>query len=151
MIIVLDEFDGLGSTRRKKTDLTPTLPSPRDTSAGGGVTPSRSFKSKNSVGRAYSMSRLDSLAQPRVRVVREPSNTRKEDVTRSMSNLAASATAAGSKPTGRMASSRSMLTLPRLNRAEKLRLKARHPVHHQQNSPTGMIISLLRLSAKLMF
>uniref|UniRef100_A0A1B6MA45 MAP7 domain-containing protein n=1 Tax=Graphocephala atropunctata TaxID=36148 RepID=A0A1B6MA45_9HEMI len=99
---------------RRKTDLVPTLPSPRD------LTP----RPMRSPGRAYSMSRLDVLAQPRkprAPVVEEP---RDPALSRSMTHLAA-------RPLRRADMSRSLVHLsgqpvppPRATRAERLRRKA---------------------------
>ncbi|XP_046669498.1 MAP7 domain-containing protein 1 isoform X3 [Homalodisca vitripennis] len=99
---------------RRKTDLVPTLPSPRD------LTP----RPMRSPGRAYSMSRLDVLAQPRkprAPVVEEP---RDPSLSRSMTHLAA-------RPLRRVDMSRSLVHLsgqpvppPRATRAERLRRKA---------------------------
>lgn len=102
---------------RRKTDLMPTLPSPRD------LTP----RPMRSPGRAYSMSRLDILAQPRKpRVpVTEAAPARDPALSRSMTHLA-------QQPLRRGDTSRSMVQLsgppvppPRVTRAERLRRKAR--------------------------
>lgn len=102
---------------RRKTDLMPTLPSPRD------LTP----RPMRSPGRAYSMSRLDILAQPRKprMPIMEAAPARDPALSRSMTHLA-------QQPLRRGDTSRSMVQLsgppvppPRVTRAERLRRKAR--------------------------
>ncbi|KAK2581446.1 hypothetical protein KPH14_005120 [Odynerus spinipes] len=125
---------------RRRTDLMPTIPSPRD----GPPTSGRSSSAKafaRSPGRTYSMSRLDQLAQPRKRPTELSTLTEQQSqplsgssMSRSMSHLAAS----GSKSLKRSDNSRSMGTLPgavpmpRPTRAERLRRKAREIQNHQQ-------------------
>ncbi|KAL6426461.1 hypothetical protein ACFW04_009139 [Cataglyphis niger] len=125
---------------RRRTDLMPTIPSPRD----GPPSTARSFSAKaftRSPGRTYSMSRLDQLAQPRKRATEQQLGTLAEQqqplqsassMSRSMSHLAAPGS---TKSLKRSDNSRSMGTLPgaapmpRPTRAERLRRKARE---HQQ-------------------
>ncbi|XP_054269992.1 MAP7 domain-containing protein 1-like isoform X4 [Macrosteles quadrilineatus] len=99
---------------RRRTDLMPTMPSPRD----------RPYSAR-SPGRAFSMSRLDILAQPRRPKPKEPSGPATDpSLSRSMSHLA-------HRPLQRKDTSRSMVQLhapvppPRATRAERLRRKAR--------------------------
>lgn len=128
---------------RRRTDLMPTIPSPRDA-----VLPStgRSSSAKaftRSPGRTYSMSRLDQLSQPRKRQPSELSTLAEQQslqplgassMSRSMSHLAP----AGTKSLKRSDNSRSMGTLPgavptsRPTRAERLRRRARDQQYHQQ-------------------
>ncbi|XP_049817920.1 MAP7 domain-containing protein 1-like isoform X3 [Aethina tumida] len=124
-----------GYTGRRRTDLTPTILSSRDSS----FTSSR--KSLNqSPGRAYSMTRLDQLSKPRKRpdmpalsessfTSRPLSSTHLSSVTRSMSHLAVSKgpTSPSRKPLNKT-DSRSMhqlnvdgLAPPRSTRATQLR------------------------------
>ncbi|XP_039305101.1 ensconsin isoform X37 [Solenopsis invicta] len=147
-----DDSDGGGTpstptsvllrVNRRRTDLMPTIPSPRD----GPPSTARSSSAKaftRSPGRTYSMSRLDQLAQPRKRTVEQQLGTLTEQqqsqplqsassMSRSMSHLAAPG---GAKSLKRSDNSRSMGTLPgavpmpRPTRAERLRRKARE---HQQ-------------------
>lgn len=119
---------------RRKTDLLPTLPSPRDL-------PPRSYSARTP-GRAYSMSRLDVLAQPRKPRVTPPPQepqTRDPSLSQSMSHLAA-------RPLRRTDTSRSMHQLafsapvppPRVTRAERLRRKAREAANAKAESvPTS--------------
>lgn len=104
---------------RRKTDLVPTLPSPRD------LTP----RPMRSPGRAYSMSRLDILAQPRKPRTAPVMEVEPRDpaLSRSMTHLAGRPQALRRNDT-----SRSMVQLtgppvppPRVTRAERLRRKAR--------------------------
>lgn len=124
---------------RRKTDLMPTLPSPRDLTPGRGQT-SRPIRSP---GRAYSMSRLDQLAQPRKpRIPAPPPPPHEGSLSRSMTHLA-------QQPLRKKDTSRSMSQLssppappPRQTRAERLRRKAREaaarsPSAEQQMSPPG--------------
>ncbi|XP_067212901.1 MAP7 domain-containing protein 1 isoform X9 [Linepithema humile] len=131
---------------RRRTDLMPTIPSPRD----GPPSAARSSSAKaftRSPGRTYSMSRLDQLAQPRKRATEQPLGTLTEQrqqsqplqsassMSRSMSHLAAPGVAKSLK---RSDNSRSMGTLPgavptpRPTRAERLRRKAREYQQAQQ-------------------
>ncbi|XP_063234219.1 ensconsin-like isoform X3 [Bacillus rossius redtenbacheri] len=113
---------------RRKTDLMPTMPSPRDGARPGSARASLG----RSPGRAYSMSRLDQLAQPRrpAPLVPLPEQQHASPLaaamSRSMSHLAAGAALR------RSGVARSMSHLgarpvppPRLTRAEKLRQKLR--------------------------
>lgn len=127
---------------RRRTDLMPTIPSPRD----GPPSTARSSSAKaftRSPGRTYSMSRLDQLAQPRKRATEQLSTLTERQqsqplsassMSRSMSHLAAS----GNKSLKRSDNSRSMGTLPgavpvpRPTRAERLRRKAREYQQQQQ-------------------
>ncbi|XP_014604646.1 PREDICTED: ensconsin isoform X3 [Polistes canadensis] len=135
---------------RRRTDLMPTIPSPRD----GPPTSGRSSSAKafaRSPGRTYSMSRLDQLSQPRKRPTELSTLTEQQSqplsgssMSRSMSHLAAAAaaavttTASGTKSLKRSDNSRSMGTLPgavpipRPTRAERLRRKARELQNQQQ-------------------
>ncbi|XP_006622446.2 stress response protein NST1-like isoform X9 [Apis dorsata] len=143
-----EESDGTPGTpssvylrvNRRRTDLMPTIPSPRD----GPPTSGRSSSAKaftRSPGRTYSMSRLDQLAQPRKRPTELSTLTEQQSqplsassMSRSMSHLAAS----GGKSLKRSDNSRSMGTLPgavpmpRPTRAERLRRKAREHQNQQQ-------------------
>ncbi|KAF6205524.1 hypothetical protein GE061_019697 [Apolygus lucorum] len=125
---------------RRKTDLFPTMPSPRESSAGS-RTPGR----KSVPGRAYSMSRLDILSAPR-RPRPPPSEPQpslgkpRVDVYRSMSVLPGSEKA-DSKPKGAMTGAKSMLHLgpvppPRATRAERLRKKAREMAQGKSPDPS---------------
>ncbi|XP_043283092.1 MAP7 domain-containing protein 2-like isoform X6 [Venturia canescens] len=135
---------------RRRTDLMPTIPSPRD----GGLVQTRSSSSKaftRSPGRTYSMSRLDQLAQPRKRNNNELGTVTEQtqnqplgatSMSRSMSHLAAP----GAKSLKRTDNSRSMGTLPgalhvpRPTRAERLRRKAReHQTQQQQGVRSGEV------------
>ncbi|RZF46455.1 hypothetical protein LSTR_LSTR012530 [Laodelphax striatellus] len=124
---------------RRKTDLMPTIPSPRDRDLAA-LAPSRPHSSRHmrSPGRAYSMSRLDVLSRPRKRpTTPSPSAATSADpsLSRSMTHLAhqpPAHTAAGVS-LGRSGKTRSMSQLnapvpppPRPTRAERLRRKARH-------------------------
>ncbi|XP_044015964.1 MAP7 domain-containing protein 2 isoform X24 [Aphidius gifuensis] len=150
-----DDNDGSPSTpssscvrvNRRRTDLMPTIPSPRD---GPPTSRSSSAKAFNrSPGRTYSMSRLDQLSQPRkIReldtLVEQKNNQQNQtyngnqnfgsnSMSRSMSHLAATGS---SKYLKRSDNSRSMSTLPgvtvpRQTRAEKLRKKAREQQSQQ--------------------
>lgn len=126
---------------RRRTDLMPTIPSPRDGPPSSG----RSSSSKTftrSPGRTYSMSRLDQLSIPRKRPTELSTLTEQQaaqplgasSMSRSMCHLAAS----GAKNLKRSDNSRSMGTLPgsvpipRPTRAERLRRKAREYQNHHQ-------------------
>ncbi|KAM0725311.1 Reticulocyte-binding protein-like protein 2a [Formica fusca] len=138
---------------RRRTDLMPTIPSPRD----GPPSTARSFSAKaftRSPGRTYSMSRLDQLAQPRKRATEQQLGTLTEQrqqsqplqsassMSRSMSHLAAPGS---TKSLKRSDNSRSMGTLPgaapmpRPTRAERLRRKAREHQHAQQGIRSGEV------------
>lgn len=118
----------------------PTLPSPRDLTPGRG----QSFRPTRSPGRAYSMSRLDILAQPRKLKIPAPTPPPHDaSLSRSMTHLA-------QQPLRRADTSRSMSQLsappappPRPTRAERLRKKAREagasrsPSAEQQSSSPG--------------
>nr|CAD7447440.1 unnamed protein product [Timema bartmani] len=134
---------------RRKTDLMPTLPFPRD-----GARPGRAFS--KSPGRAYSMSRLDQLAQPRRlpqtlaplterEPPRSPTGLSASSMSRSMSHLA------GRGAMGRSHVARSMCQLvvrpvppPRLTRAEKLRQKARDAAIRNQPQSAVMLVAVFR-------
>ncbi|XP_071642624.1 uncharacterized protein [Temnothorax longispinosus] len=154
-----DDSDGGGTpstptsvylrVNRRRTDLMPTIPSPRD----GPPSTARSSSAKaftRSPGRTYSMSRLDQLAQPRKRTAEQQLGTLTEQqqsqplqsassMSRSMSHLAAPG---GAKSLKRSDNSRSMGTLPgaapmpRPTRAERLRRKARE--HQQAQQQQGI-------------
>lgn len=152
-LVAGEESDGTPGTpgsvylrvNRRRTDLMPTIPSPRD----GPPTSGRSSSAKaftRSPGRTYSMSRLDQLAQPRKRPTELSTLTEQQSqplsassMSRSMSHLAAS----GGKSLKRSDNSRSMGTLPgavpmpRPTRAERLRRKARE---HQNQQQQGKIV-----------
>ncbi|XP_014476830.1 PREDICTED: ensconsin-like isoform X12 [Dinoponera quadriceps] len=138
---------------RRRTDLMPTIPSPRD----GPPSTARSSSAKaftRSPGRTYSMSRLDQLAQPRKRASEQLGTLTEQQqqqqqqqqsqplsassMSRSMSHLAAP----GAKSLKRSDNSRSMGTLPgaapipRPTRAERLRRKARE--HQQAQQQQGI-------------
>ncbi|XP_017765680.1 PREDICTED: MAP7 domain-containing protein 1 [Eufriesea mexicana] len=143
-----EESDGTPGTpssvylrvNRRRTDLMPTIPSPRDGPPSSGRSSSAKAFTR-SPGRTYSMSRLDQLAQPRKRPTELSTLTEQQSqplsassMSRSMSHLAAS----GGKSLKRSDNSRSMGTLPgavpmpRPTRAERLRRKAREHQNQQQ-------------------
>ncbi|KAK7873483.1 hypothetical protein R5R35_011827 [Gryllus longicercus] len=147
----------LATTRvnRRKTDLMPTIPSPRDgggsSPAAGGPRSARPFT--RSPGRAFSMSRLDQLAQPRRLRLQAPAPPVQSapppsqplapgarSMSRSMSHLARAG------PLRRCGAAKSMSHLgpgpapaaaplppPRLTRAERLRQRARDMARQQQH------------------
>ncbi|XP_011251297.1 titin homolog isoform X22 [Camponotus floridanus] len=137
---------------RRRTDLMPTIPSPRD----GPPSTARSFSAKaftRSPGRTYSMSRLDQLAQPRKRATEQLGTLAEQrqqsqplqgasSMSRSMSHLAAPGS---TKSLKRSDNSRSMGTLPgaapmpRPTRAERLRRKAREHQQAQQGIRSGEV------------
>ncbi|XP_076676446.1 uncharacterized protein LOC143373266 isoform X8 [Andrena cerasifolii] len=151
-----EESDGTPGTpssvclrvNRRRTDLMPTIPSPRDTPPSTGRSSSAKAFTR-SPGRTYSMSRLDQLAQPRKRPTELSTLTEQQSqplsassMSRSMSHLAAS----GGKSLKRSDNSRSMGTLPgavpmpRPTRAERLRRKAReHQTQQQQGIRSGEV------------
>ncbi|XP_078049586.1 uncharacterized protein LOC144476469 isoform X8 [Augochlora pura] len=151
-----EESDGAPGTpssvylrvNRRRTDLMPTIPSPRDGPPSSGRSSSAKAFTR-SPGRTYSMSRLDQLAQPRKRPTELSTLTEQQSqplsassMSRSMSHLAAS----GGKSLKRSDNSRSMGTLPgavpmpRPTRAERLRRKAReHQTHQQQGIRSGEV------------
>ncbi|XP_015435048.1 PREDICTED: ensconsin-like isoform X2 [Dufourea novaeangliae] len=152
-----EETDGTPGTpssvylrvNRRRTDLMPTIPSPRDGPPSSGRSSSAKAFTR-SPGRTYSMSRLDQLAQPRKRPPTELSTLTEQQsqplsassMSRSMSHLAAS----GGKSLKRSDNSRSMGTLPgavpvpRPTRAERLRRKAReHQSQQQQGIRSGEV------------
>ncbi|XP_011502067.1 PREDICTED: WAS/WASL-interacting protein family member 1-like [Ceratosolen solmsi marchali] len=129
---------GTRYANRRRTDLMPTIPSPRDRDASA-PTSGRSSSAKSftrSPGRTYSMSRLDQLAQPRRRTVPLPQAEQQyqrqqqqsqqhqqhqqqslaaSSMSRSMSHLATAQAARGGPrqgPLKRTDNSRSMGTLP---------------------------------------
>jgi len=144
---------------RRKTDLMPTIPSPRDLTPTSSSRPSSVHLQGNrpfsrSPGRAYSMSRLDQLSQPRRRPAAElaklhektpdpamlgSSPTTAKSMSRSMSHLAGSRQSQRGSQLHRSDASRSMSQLtgsgqgcpvppPRSTRAERLRQRARRIV-----------------------
>ena len=156
--------DGVGSgyitprsgAARRKTDLIPTIPSPRD---GPPSTRQSRRTSGNTPNRAYSMSRLDQLSQPRKILSRPGSSTSQSAPERpprtggskgtlssakSMGHLAGrlsvASTNAGSQTLARSDTSRSMTQLcvtspvppPRMTRAERLRRRAREQAAKSQ-------------------
>ncbi|XP_076760645.1 uncharacterized protein LOC143429101 isoform X8 [Xylocopa sonorina] len=151
-----EESDGTPGTpssvylrvNRRRTDLMPTIPSPRDGPPSSGRSSSAKAFTR-SPGRTYSMSRLDQLAQPRKRPTELSTLTEQQSqplsassMSRSMSHLAAS----GGKSLKRSDNSRSMGTLPgavpipRPTRAERLRRKAReHQSQQQQGIRSGEV------------
>ncbi|XP_031834780.1 uncharacterized protein LOC116427961 isoform X7 [Nomia melanderi] len=151
-----EESDGTPGTpssvylrvNRRRTDLMPTIPSPRDGPPSSGRSSSAKAFTR-SPGRTYSMSRLDQLAQPRKRPTELSTLTEQQSqplsassMSRSMSHLAAS----GGKSLKRSDNSRSMGTLPgavpmpRPTKAEKLRRKAReHQIQQQQGIRSGEV------------
>ena len=141
---------------RRKTDLMPTIPSPRDLTPTSSSRPSSVHLQGNrpfsrSPGRAYSMSRLDQLSQPRRRPAAElaalhennaapstlgSSPTAAKSMSRSMSHLAGSKNVQRGSQLRRSDATRSMsqlsgsgqghtAPLPRMTRAERLRQRAR--------------------------
>ncbi|XP_074098971.1 uncharacterized protein LOC141527399 isoform X30 [Cotesia typhae] len=151
---------------RRRTDLMPTMPSPRDTPPISGRSSSAKAFTR-SPGRTYSMSRLDQLAQPRKPRVGELGTLSEQQsnpqhnpdrhsaqtlgassMSRSMSHLAAPGSISkASLSLKRSDNSRSMGTLPgavptpRQTRAEKLRRKAReqYAQQHQQGIRSGEV------------
>ncbi|XP_046425603.1 titin homolog isoform X3 [Neodiprion fabricii] len=140
---------------RRRTDLMPTIPSPRDVVPSTGRSSSAKAFAR-SPGRTYSMSRLDQLSQPRKRpselstlAEQQSQPLGASSMSRSMSHLAA----AGTKSLKRSDNSRSMGTLPgavptpRPTRAERLRRRARdqhqqqqqQQQHHQQQQQQDFI------------
>lgn len=157
-----EESDGTPGTpssvclrvNRRRTDLMPTIPSPRDTPPSTGRSSSAKAFTR-SPGRTYSMSRLDQLAQPRKRPTELSTLTEQQSqplsassMSRSMSHLAAS----GGKSLKRSDNSRSMGTLPgavpmpRPTRAERLRRKAREHQTQQQQGKIDPVHSTQRAS-----
>ena len=138
---------------RRKTDLMPTIPSPRDLTPTSSSRPSSVYLQGNrpfsrSPGRAYSMSRLDQLSQPRRRPAAElaalheksptlrSSPTAAKSMSRSMTHLAGSRVTQRGSQLHRSDATRSMSQLsgsgqgqsapvPRMTRAERLRQRAR--------------------------
>ncbi|XP_062565229.1 trichohyalin isoform X4 [Armigeres subalbatus] len=118
------------TVNRRKTDLMPTIPSPRDSSRS-----SLGTHTPRTPGRAFSMTRLDQLAQPRRRngehisaiIERERRQAHElENLTRlSLSSSRASPTADGGASSKRMSRSMSQLASPSSS-------KYRHP---SQESP----------------
>lgn len=135
------------SAARRKTDLMPTVPSSRDTAPSSSVSRNSSVcSSRRSPGRAFSMTRLDQLSQPRIRKViineQKALSQTNADMSKSMTHLAA-----GEKFLKRSGTSKSMVHLgpPRMTRAERLRKLAREgnlssaptSAKQQATSPSG--------------
>lgn len=145
---------------RRKTDLMPTIPSPRDFTPISSSRPSSVYLQGNrpfsrSPGRAYSMSRLDQLSQPRRRPAAELASLHEKthnpatlgsspatakSMSCSMSHLAGSKQSQRGGQLCRSDASRSMSQLtgsgqgypvapPRSTRAERLRQRAREMAH----------------------
>lgn len=155
---------------RRKTDLMPTIPSPRDLTPTSSSRPSSVHLHGNrpfsrSPGRAYSMSRLDQLSQPRRRPAAElaalhektsdpatlgSSPTTAKSMSRSMSHLAGSRHAQRGSRLRRSDASCSMSQLtgsgqgfpappPRSTRAERLRQRAREMAHRSVTGSAGQL------------
>lgn len=135
------------SAARRKTDLMPTVPSSRDTAPLSSASRNNSVcSSRRSPGRAFSMTRLDQLSQPRIRKAnvneQKALSHTNVDMSKSMTHLAA-----GEKSLKRSATSKSMVHLgpPRMTRAERLRKLARDgntssaptSAKQQATSPSG--------------
>jgi len=163
---------------RRKTDLMPTIPSPRDLTPTSSSRPSSVHLQGNrpfsrSPGRAYSMSRLDQLSQPRRRPAKlhektpDPailgsSPTTAKSMSRSMSHLAGSRQSQRGSQLHRSDASRSMSQLTgsgqgypvpptRSTRAERLRQRNRRFVTgsagHLQGLRSGEVTPSRPLSA----
>lgn len=148
----------------------PTIPSPRDLTPISSSRPSSVYLQGNrpfsrSPGRAYSMSRLDQLSQPRRRPAaelaslhektRDPATLRSSPTTAksmscSMSHLAGSKQSQRGSQLCRSDASRSMSQLtgsgqgypvppPRSTRAERLRQRAREMAHRSMTSSVGQL------------
>ena len=157
---------------RKKTDLMPTIPSPRDLTPTSSSRPSSVHLQGNrpfsrSPGRAFSMSRLDQLSQPRRRPATElaklhektpdpamlgSSPTTAKSMSRSMSHLAGSRQSQRGSQLQRSDASRSMSQLtgsgqgypvppPRSTRAERLRQRARRIITDNAGHLQGEFLS----------
>lgn len=155
---------------RRKTDLMPTIPSPRDLTPISSSRPSSVHLQGNrpfsrSPGRAYSMSRLDQLSQPRRRPATElaalhektnnqstlrSSPTTPKSMSRSMSHLAGSRRSHRGSQLRRSDASRSMSQLtgsgqgypvppPRSTRAERLRQRAREMAQRSMTDNVGQL------------
>lgn len=138
------------SAARRKTDLMPTVPSSSSREAPPSSSASRNSSvcsSRRSPGRAFSMTRLDQLSQPRKPKANatEPKGLSETnaDMSKSMTHLAP-----GEKTLKRCATSKSMVHLgpPRMTRAERLRKLAREgasassaptSAKQQATSPSG--------------
>ncbi|PSN49150.1 hypothetical protein C0J52_10154 [Blattella germanica] len=164
----------LQRVNRRKTDLMPTIPSPRDLTPTSSSRPSSVHLQGNrpfsrSPGRAYSMSRLDQLSQPRRRPAAElaalhektptpnmlgSSPTTAKSMSRSMSHLASGGSGSRNTQRGsqlrRSDASRSMsqlsgsgqgqpVPLPRMTRAERLRQRAREMAVRNITGSTGQL------------
>ncbi|XP_039288885.1 MAP7 domain-containing protein 1 isoform X8 [Nilaparvata lugens] len=126
---------------RRKTDLMPTIPAPRDRD----LAPSRPHSSRQmrSPGRAYSMSRLDVLSRPRKRPT-TPSPAPDPSLSRSMTHLAhapgsgrgthASGTGSALGRTRSMSQLNAPVPPPRPTRAQRLRRKARDAANASSHS-----------------
>ncbi|PSN30059.1 hypothetical protein C0J52_24690 [Blattella germanica] len=167
----------LQRVNRRKTDLMPTIPSPRDLTPTSSSRPSSVHLQGNrpfsrSPGRAYSMSRLDQLSQPRRRPAAElaalhektptpnmlgSSPTTAKSMSRSMSHLASGGSGSRNTQRGsqlrRSDASRSMsqlsgsgqgqpVPLPRMTRAERLRQRAREMAVRNITGSTGQLQGL---------
>jgi hypothetical protein len=147
----------------------PTIPSPRDLTPISSSRPSSVHLQGNrpfsrSPGRAYSMSRLDQLSQPRRRPAAElaalheknsapatlGSPTTAKSMSRSMSHLAGSRHAQRASQLRRSDASCSMsqltgsgqgypVPLPRSTRAERLRQRAREMAHRSATGSAGQL------------
>jgi hypothetical protein len=156
---------------RRKTDLMPTIPSPRDLTPTSSSRPSSVHLQGNrpfsrSPGRAYSMSRLDQLSQPRRRPATElaklhektdpamlgSSPTTAKSMSRSMSHLAGSRQSHRGSRLHRSDASCSMSQLtgsgqghpvppPRSTRAERLRQRARRNITGSAGHLQGEFLS----------
>lgn len=121
---------------RRKTDLMPTIPSPREGTNSRPTSGSRSLA--RTPGRAYSMARLDILAQPRVvhsSPFSQPLASSSKSMSRSTNHLVESKHFQSNTLT-KTDASKSMVHLhskgpstnfiqPRMTRAQRLRNKAR--------------------------
>ncbi|XP_065201937.1 MAP7 domain-containing protein 2-like isoform X6 [Planococcus citri] len=140
------------SAARRKTDLMPTVPS-RDATQSSCVSRNSSVcSSRRSPGRAFSMTRLDQLSQPRkpktILTEQKGLSEANTDMSKSMTHLAGRSSGGGSGGSGadageksqslkRCATSKSMVHLgpPRMTRAERLRKLAREG--NSSSAPTS--------------
>ena len=168
---------------RRKTDLMPTIPSPRDLTPTSSSRPSSVHLQGNrpfsrSPGRAYSLSRLDQLSQPRRRPATElaklhektpdpatlgSSPTTTKSMSRSMSHLAGSRQSQRGSQLHRSYASRSMSQLTgsgqgylvppaQSTRAERLRQRTRRIITGSAGHLQGEFLSMyirVQLVAKL--
>lgn len=152
------------SAARRKTDLMPTVPS-RDATQSSCVSRNSSVcSSRRSPGRAFSMTRLDQLSQPRkpktILTEQKGLSEANADMSKSMTHLAGRSGGggggSGEKSLKRCATSKSMVHLgpPRMTRAERLRKLAREgnsssaptSAKRQATSPSGKMKILFHIN-----